>query len=113
MDKDEESGHGTVQMRRDLRTNRAGEQSPGERLVLNDGHVVFPGNLLDAIGHEPLALGHDLGRSHRQRVVLEGHGESGRVGDYDVGGGHRVHHSSEGHLPGAAAACSPDQRVAL
>ena len=113
MDEDEESGHGPVQVGRDLGTDGPREERSGEGLVLDHGHVVLSRDLLDSFGHEPLAFGHDLGRSHRQRVVLEGHGQSRWVGHDHVGRGHGIHHSGERHLAGPATAGTPDQRIAF
>ena len=62
----------------------------GQLLPLDDGHAVFVGHAANPLGQSTRPLGHDDGRLHLFRAVLDGHGQFRRTDHHDVGPGHEV-----------------------
>ncbi len=86
-------GHGFVQRLRDLVPFGQRPQRPGQRHVAEDRHPGLPRHLLDALGQQALAAGHDHGRGVAIPVVAQRHRDVFGV-DHD-----EVCFSDVGHHP--------------
>ena len=54
-----------------------------QRFVFDDGDLMLLGHFLDLGSDQELPFGNDFGGPHGFRVIFEGHGKMGGVGDHE------------------------------
>ena len=70
-----------------------------QRLALDDRNVVLQRQPANPLREHARALGHDDRRRHLLRIVLNRHGQLGRIRDDHVGLRHAARNAVEHHLP--------------